>query len=470
MSQNYSASRIVHRGENRIAVNFKRDWAIIERFKKLEGARWSNTLKTWHLPDTPQYRKQFKVEASTGTPKAGTLDILVKASNNDQPPAHAAIKVNERNTTEKSTISGTTTSQHPVKQEQQVGGFPNQISENINITIPPKIAEYGSNKAKQEVNKLLETKHITTGNNVAYSNTKKQELSKLTDIKGKIKEPLAPELAIKVSNFNRWLKSKRYSINTTKTYCDAIKSFLKYLPGRSLESIDNIDIINFNNDVILKQNLSASFQNQVVNAIKLFFSTVENRQLNIELIHRPKRPKLLPNVLSKEEIKLLLTVSGNLKHRAMLSLIYSCGLRCGELLRLKPEHIDTMRKLVIIKQSKGRRDRIVPLSVKVLEILNEYSKTVSTITWLFEGQVKGTQYDERSLQMVLKHCLKKSKINKPVTLHWLRHSYATHLLESGTDLRYIQELLGHSSSKTTEIYTHVSNKEIQRIVSPFDTL
>ena len=145
-------------------------------------------------------------------------------------------------------------------------------------------------------------------------------------------------------------------------------------------------------------------------------------------------------------------------------------MRCGELLRLKPVHIDTQRKLVIIKQSKGRKDRIVPLSVRVLALLNEYYSTAGITNWIFEGQVKGEPYDERSLQAVLKQCLQKAKINKPATLHWLRHSYATHLLESGTDLRYIQELLGHSSSRTTEIYTHVSNKEIQKIVSPFDTL
>ena len=154
----------------------------------------------------------------------------------------------------------------------------------------------------------------------------------------------------------------------------------------------------------------------------------------------------------------------------MLSLIYSCGLRCGELLRLKPENIASKRGLIIIKQAMGRKNRIVPLSPKVLVLLREYYNSYKPVNWLFEGQVIGNMYDERSLQLVLKQSVSKANIKKPVTLHWLRHSYATHLLEAGTDLRYIQELLGHSSSKTTEIYTHVSNKELQRIVSPFDTL
>ncbi len=237
-----------------------------------------------------------------------------------------------------------------------------------------------------------------------------------------------------------------------------------------MADITGAGVIGYNNDFILKNELSSSYQNQVVNAIKLFFSTQENRRLDPELIHRPKREKLLPNVLSKEEVKLILEAHSNLKHRAMLSLSYSCGLRSGELLSLKPEHIDSKRSIVIIKQAKGKKDRITPLSAKILEMLRAYFVESKPKTWLFEGQTAGEQYDQRSLQLVLKQALAKAKIKKPATLHWLRHSFATHLLEAGTDLRYIQEILGHNSSKTTEIYTHVSTHSIQKIVSPFDTL
>ncbi len=175
-------------------------------------------------------------------------------------------------------------------------------------------------------------------------------------------------------------------------------------------------------------------------------------------------------MLSKEEVKMILEALTNIKHRTMLSLIYSCGLRRGELLRLKPADIDSKRGIVIIRQGKGKKDRIAPLSTKILEMLREYYKGYKPTEWLFEGQKKGEQYDERSLSNVLKQALAKTAIKKEVTLHWLRHSYATHLLEAGTDLRYIQELLGHSSSKTTEIYTHVSTKNLQQIRSPFDDL
>ena len=182
------------------------------------------------------------------------------------------------------------------------------------------------------------------------------------------------------------------------------------------------------------------------------------------------REHKLPNVLSKEEVKKILEVPANMKHRVMLSVIYACGLRRSELLNLKPVHVDSKRQLLLIINSKGKKDRVVPLSERITVMLREYYKTYRPKEWLFEGQSPGTRYSEQSLQSVLKQALAKTGIRKPVTLHWLRHSYATHLLESGTDLRYIQEILGHKNSKTTEIYTHVSTKSLQKIKSPFDDL
>jgi integrase/recombinase XerD len=283
-------------------------------------------------------------------------------------------------------------------------------------------------------------------------------------------EPLSDDRILELSKFRKHLLSKRYSENTIKTYSDALSLFLRYFHDKAIDDIENEDLIYFNNDYILEQKLSSSFQNQIVNAIKLFYWARKGKKLDPELVHRPRRAKTLPNVLSKEEVKAILDSHNNLKHKVMLSLIYSCGLRCGELLALEPQHIDSKRNIVIIKNSKGKKDRIVPLSQKILEILRDYYKLHKPKNYLFEGQTAGIPYDQRSLQLVLKQALKKSGISKPVTLHWLRHSYATHLLENGTDLRYIQELLGHSSSKTTEIYTHVSTKSIQQIKSPFDDL
>lgn len=333
--------------ESRIAVEFERKPEFIARFKQLEGAKWSQTLKVWYLPDTPAYRERFG--------------------------------------------------------------------------LPPALVLNETHKTRLEA-------------------------------------------------FGQWLRSRRYSENTVKVYTDALKSFLMFHNDKPVEQIRESDVVRYNNEYILKNKLSSSYQNQIVNAIKLFFRTQENCKLNPDLVHRPKRERTLPNVLSKEEVKRILDAPANVKHRAMLAVIYSCGLRRGELLALKPEHIDSKRGILLIKQAKGKKDRIVPLSPKILEMLRSYYMQYKPKIWIFEGQQPGQPYDERSLQQVFKQALTKAGIQKPATLHWLRHSYATHLLENGTDLRYIQELLGHKSSKTTEIYTHVSTSSIQKIISPFDSL
>ena len=278
------------------------------------------------------------------------------------------------------------------------------------------------------------------------------------------------EAIAQIEKFKQWMRSKRYSESTISSYSETLKTFLIFYREKPVATINNEDVIIYNNEYILKNKLSASYQNQTVNAIKLFFMTVRETKIEVDKIHRPKRAKLLPNVLSKEEIKLILNAHSNIKHKMMLSLIYSCGLRCSELLALRPVHIDSKRNIVLLKNAKGNKDRIVPLSPKILDMLRQYYKVCKPTTYLFEGQTAGMSYDSRSLQLVLKQALQKAGITKPATLHWLRHSYATHLLESGTDLRYIQELLGHSCSKTTEIYTHVSTKSIQQIKSPFDDL
>lgn len=275
----------------------------------------------------------------------------------------------------------------------------------------------------------------------------------------------------KVEQLKRWMVSKRYSSSTITTYCDALKVFLSFYKTIPVNQLTNEHLINFNNDYIVRHNFSSSYQNQVINAIKLFFITVEDRKIDFEKVHRPKREKILPNVLSKEEVKLILNSLRNIKHKTMLSLIYSCGLRRSELTNLSLKDVDSKRNLLIIRQAKGKKDRIAPLSDKMIALLREYYLAYKPKKWLFEGQFGAeSKYDERSLASVLHAAVEKAKINKPVTLHWLRHSYATHLLEAGTDIRYIQEILGHSRSTTTEIYTHVSTRSIQKVVSPFDNL
>ena len=270
-----------------------------------------------------------------------------------------------------------------------------------------------------------------------------------------------------IETFKRYLLSKRYSPNTINTYSEALKSFLTFCNTKAVKDITNEDVILYNNDYILKHNLSSSYQNQIVNAIKLYFKIVKETAIEIDKIHRPKREKTLPNVLSKEEVLKIIDATENLKHKTLLALIYSAGLRISEALNMKPKDIDSVRMLIHVKNAKGKKDRYTLLSEKVLLLLREYYLIYKPKEFLFEGQFGGL-YSSRSAQIILKQSAEKAGIKKTITLHTLRHSFATHLLESGTDLRYIQDLLGHSSPKTTMIYTHVSNNSLKKIKNPFD--
>jgi integrase/recombinase XerD len=319
-------------------------------------------------------------------------------------------------------------------------------------------------------------KHFKGRFYIDYAQFRKDTLSARPPVAQKVVNPASelPKLDESreklLKQFKLHMHSSRYSESTIKTYSEALGVFFRYFHDRLLDEISNQDLINFNHDYILKNSYSEAYQNQFVNAVKLFYNKIQHKKMDIEMIERPRREKRLPHVLSKDEVKLIIECMNNIKHRAMLSMIYACGLRRSELLHIKLTDIDSKRGVVVIRQSKGKKDRIVPIGDKLLELLRTYYKTNRTKVYLFEGQNPGEPYSERSLQLVLKAAVDKVNIKKPVTLHWLRHSYATHLLESGTDLRYIQELLGHNSSRTTEIYTHVSTRNLQQINSPFDSL
>ena len=270
-----------------------------------------------------------------------------------------------------------------------------------------------------------------------------------------------------IEKFKQYLRSKRYSESTINTYSEALKSVLVFYREKPIADITNQDVIVYNDEYILKKNLSASYQNQTINAIKLFFKIIHNSKIVLEELHRPKNAKKLPNVLSKEETLKLIDVTTNLKHKTLLALIYSSGLRISEAINMKITDIDSQRMLIHVKNAKGKKDRYTLLSTKVLGLLKEYYTIYRPVVFLFEGQF-GNQYSSRSAQSVLHQSAKKAGITKQISLHTLRHSFATHLLESGTDLRYIQDLLGHSSPKTTMIYTHVSSTSLRKIINPFD--
>lgn len=270
-----------------------------------------------------------------------------------------------------------------------------------------------------------------------------------------------------LEKFKKWMQQKRLSNNTVNTYFEVTSFFLRYAQLKQ-QPITVRLVEQFNYDFIVKPNKSISYQNQCINGIKKYLDYIDTPLVSFN-IERPKKPRKLPEVLSSEEVKNILDSIINLKHKTLLSLIYSAGLRIGEALQIRIADIDSKRMVIHIKSAKGKKDRYTLLSLNFLELLRVYYKTYKPKDLLFEGQ-DGALYSTSSAQSILKKAAKKANINKPITLHTLRHSFATHLLENGTDIRYIQTLLGHSSPKTTMIYTHVSETSIRNIKNPFDSL
>jgi len=215
--------------------------------------------------------------------------------------------------------------------------------------------------------------------------------------------------------------------------------------------------------------VSVSYQNQAINTIKFYYEKVLGGQRKFYFIDRPRKEQKLPEVLSTDEIKRLFAAVENRKHRTILMLGYSAGLRLGEIVRLRINDIDSDRMQIRVAQSKGKKDRYTKLSVKFLPVLDAYIEEYCPKEYLFEG-ARGDEYSTRSIQNIIRDVVAKSGIKKHVTMHTLRHTFATHSLENGVDLRYIQAMLGHESSKTIEIYTHVTTKGFDQIKSPLDTL
>ena len=263
---------------------------------------------------------------------------------------------------------------------------------------------------------------------------------------------------------------KAYSPHTIKTYCNEFSQLLYSLKNTPVDALTPERLRSYFLYCITKLKLSENQIYSRINAIKFYFEQVLHREkLFFAEIPRPKRKSILPKVLSKSDIVKIFAQVDNSKHLLMLKLCYGMGLRVSEIVNLKIKDIDSGRMLVHIEAAKGKKDRCVTLPSSILEDLRTYYRTYRPKTYLFEGQYGG-QYAIRSIQAVFKNAMRKANINKSVGIHGLRHSYATHLLEYGTDMIFIQKLLGHKDIKTTEIYAKVSNRHLSNIKSPLDDL
>ncbi|MCC7051597.1 MAG: tyrosine-type recombinase/integrase [Bacteroidia bacterium] len=274
---------------------------------------------------------------------------------------------------------------------------------------------------------------------------------------------------IAYQNFRNALIQKVFSPNTIKTYLNEFSQLLIILKNHSVNTLSTNKLNSY--FLYCIKTLKHS-ENQVysrMNAVKCYFKLVLNNEQIFTNVIRPKAPKTLPTVLSTAELKNIFLQTQNLKHLLLLKMSYGMGLRVSELINLKVMHIDLDRMQVLIKNAKGKKDRYVNFPKSLLIIYNDYLRAYQPKQYLFEGQFQ-QQYTTRSAQAVFNTCLKKAGITKRIGIHGLRHSYATHLLEAGTDMVFIQKLLGHNHIKTTEIYAKVSQKTLGKISSPLDNL
>lgn len=349
---NWNAKIITHRGSKRIAVYFEKNTELIARIKKIDGARWSQSLVAWHLPDTDENRIRFRISISEG----------------------------------KSALS--------------------QIQDN---------------------NKLV------------------------------------------LKRFIEEIQLKGYSDSTLKTYRNEFGIYLNFLKEFPAQSATVEDIRDYILYCINELKLTEATIHSRINAVKFYYEQVLKRDRFLLEIPRPKKPLKLPKVIAPTDIKKLFEAAPNIKHNTMLKLCYGLGLRVSEIVNLKITDIDSKSMQVFIERAKGKKDRYVNLPESILPQLRTYFFKYKPKIYLFEGQYGG-QYSSRSAQQVFRNALLKAKINKTASIHCLRHSFATHLLEQGTDIRFIQELLGHNDIKTTLLYTEVSDKSIRKIISPLDNL
>ncbi len=349
----WEAKLIIHKNQSRVAVYFEKNAALILRIKQLKGVKWSQSLKVWHLPDTPEYRNRFKLPEKT-------------------------------------------------------------------------------------IGKTAITK-IEPINQQAYQ------------------------------NYIDLLYLKGYSPNTIKTYTVEFAQLLYLIKDKNINTLTIEHLKSYLLYCLKTLKLSENQVHSRINAIKFYYEQVLQQPKIVIEIPRPKKPSLLPKVINLQDVAKMIKQTPNLKHKTLLMLVYGMGLRVSEIINLQISDIDSKSMQVHIQGAKGKKDRYTNLPEAVLPFLRNYYKEYKPQKYLFEGQYR-QQYSIRSAQQVFKQSLMRAKINKDVGIHGLRHSYATHLLEQGTDISYIQKLLGHNDIKTTLIYAQVSKKDIKAVKSPIDKI
>ncbi len=464
-------------GVARIGIrNLEFDHAFPGKMRQVSGARWSPGHRCWHIPRRPKTWEQFRKLFS------GDNILIAKGST---PPGQAtapAIQAKEpaadiAGQSSKARAGRITISRHP----EDKGSVRIHLPESMLADFLPLVKNIHGRRwnAAYKVWEAPLTK-VTVRfiekylSGVAHWTFQAEdEIPERIEIPRPAKKktwnvtPVLCETAVK--RLEEALLLKRYSWRTIKSYLGCFRYFLRFYNDIEPEDITRAQMDAYIAQLVKTKNISESHQNQILSAIKMYYAEVAGQEEKVRRLIRPRKAKKLPHVLTETEVARLFQVTENLKHRCILMLIYSGGLRLGELIQLRLADLEPEQNRLFVYGGKGKKDRCTLLSPKVWEQLQGYLEVYRPVEWVFEGQ-DGGQYSSRSVQAIFSKAKERSGINPYATVHTLRHSFATHLLEKGVDLRYIQELLGHESSKTTELYTHITHTGWAKVKSPFDDL
>jgi integrase/recombinase XerD len=404
--QNVTLKPLYHRQQECIGIYFENNSQLNGAIRKNAGARWSQTNKCWHIP-------------------------LSKENYNKLFFALKGIAIIEQSALHK-----------------YLTDKKNKESHTIKVSTP-------------KVNSIQKKLAITI--TVQNQKTKKE----IFPISGSVIHTINAHI---LPAMQQTLVLKSYSASTIKTYVNEVGVFLRTIRKHKADDFTVQRIKDYLQYCAATLKLTENTLHSRMNALKFYYEQVLNRDKFFWDIPRPKKAIQLPKVLSKEEMIRLLKAIENLKHKTMIMLGYACGLRVSEITGLEKRDLDEDRRVLLIRKAKGKKDRIVSLSPVMLVVLREYLVKYKPEKYLFEGQYKRTAYSSRSLELIIKAAKDKAKILKTGSMHMLRHSFATHLLEKGTDVVFIQKLLGHNDLKTTLRYLHVTNKDLVNILSPLEDI
>jgi site-specific recombinase XerD len=440
--KNLIVKSVIHRNERRILLLHDYDRALTDQIKQLPGRKWSATLKCWHIryrQDSVHYLQQYLRDVHITDENKGYIDEIK---------------------TERIII----TIRHHLKQGLFYFSAPFKLKDEVRklegVWWHPGARQWSVYANDYNRERLAQVFPVENYEIIFVTDEQpvKRQLRNSRNL---------PNIVDKV--FVRELTLRKRSANTIKTYTWFVNQFLHHFRGQDIGQLTGAVIRDYLFKNITFQSYSRSYQNQQINAIKRYYEYVYQRELTDMDLPRPKKGFRIPKVISRADIQNMLDVTENLKHKTIIALLYGCGLRLNELIHIKVGDIDFEENTLFVNQGKGDKQRVVPIGLVLEKVLRTYLVSYLPESYLFYGR-QNKKYTDKSVQKVVKHAALKAGVAQWVTPHVLRHSFATHLLEDGVDLRIIQVLMGHKSSKTTEIYTYVSRKNIARIKNPLENL